>query len=367
MGPAIATQIILDSKLREEYDLVHVDTNVHKSIQTMGKWSVKKIWQNIAIYLRFLSVIWKEKPDLIIIPISQSTLGFLKDAFFILLSGRLNLSRRTIIQLRGSNIKNWLAASSWMTQRFVSFTIRSADGVIVLGEKLKYLFADYFPKEQIYVVPNGANYPLTSKRRPQGQTQGQTQGQNPVRILYLANLQPSKGIEDFVEAVHGLSKRYNNQIVVDVVGQWRDEATRLRCLDMLKQSSLPITFHGKAVGKDKYRFLEHADLFVFVPRAPEGHPWVIVEAMAAGLPIVSTDQGAITESVLHGINGFIVQPNNPRQLAEHIEKLILSPELRSKFSSASKAHYLDQFTEEKMVKKLSTVFDTVINGQLSPA
>ena len=358
-GPAIATQIILDSKLHEEYNLIHVDTNVHKSIQTMGKWSVKKIWQNIAIYLRFFSVILKEKPDLIIIPISQSTLGFLKDAVFILLSGRLNLCRKTIIQLRGSNIKNWLAESSWMTNKFVSFTVRSADGVIVLGEKLKYLFSDFFPNEQIYVVPNGANYPLTSKRSPQGQ--------RPVRILYLANLQPSKGIEDFVEAVQALSKRYDNRFVVDVVGQWRDEATRLRCLKIMQKASLPITFHGKAIGKDKYRFLEHADVFVFVPRAPEGHPWVIVEAMAAGLPIISTDQGAITESVLHGINGFIVQPNNPRQLADHIEKLILSPELRSKFSSASKAHYLDQFTEEKMVQKLSTVFDTVINSQLSPA
>ena len=355
MGPAIATEIILHSKLNENYELIHVDTNVHQSLLTMGGWSLKKVGQNIGIYLHFLSVLHREKPDLTLIPMSQTTIGFLKDAVFIVLSGLF--SNRTLVQLRGSDIKNWLARSSRLTNAIVRFALGYADGVIVLGEKLRHLFADYFRPEQIHVVPNGANYAL-SRNTPQ-------KSKRQLNILYLANLMPSKGIDDVIEAVHILKKKGVDNFVVDVVGNWTDEATQARCIRKVRSDSLPVIFHGRAVGKMKLHFLERADFFVFVPRAPEGHPWVIVEALAAGLPVISTDQGAITESVLEGINGYIVEPSRPRHLAERMKQLIEQPELRRAFSAASKAHYIKNFTEERMVERLNMVFDKVMDEKLS--
>ena len=355
MGPAIATEIILNSKLNEHYELIHVDTNVHQSLLTMGGWSLKKVGQNIRIYLRFLSVLQREKPDLTLIPMSQTTIGFLKDAVFIVLSGML--SSRTLVQLRGSDFKNWLARSSGLTRAIVKFALGYADGVIVLGEKLRHLFADYFPEERIHVVPNGANYQLSRNKPPKSKRQ--------LNILYLANLMPSKGIDDVIEAVRILKKKGMDNFVLDVVGNWTDDHTQARCIRKVRSGGLPVIFHGRAVGKVKLHFLESADLFVFVPRAPEGHPWVIVEALAAGLPVISTDQGAITESVLEGINGYIVDSSRPRQLAERMKLLLEQPEMRKRFSAASKAHYVKNFTEERMVERLSTVFDNVMDSKLS--
>jgi glycosyltransferase involved in cell wall biosynthesis len=94
---------------------------------------------------------------------------------------------------------------------------------------------------------------------------------------------------------------------------------------------------------------------------PEGHPWVLVEAMAAGLPIISTDQGAITESVIDGVNGFIVDSNNPLQIAEKLEYLMDHPEIREKMGKESRRLYEENFTEEKMIEKLKDVFNTVLN------
>ena len=63
MGPAIATQILLNSALSKHYVLLHLDTNVHKNLGTLGKWSFKKVGQNIRIYFKFISMVLKEKPD----------------------------------------------------------------------------------------------------------------------------------------------------------------------------------------------------------------------------------------------------------------------------------------------------------------
>jgi glycosyltransferase involved in cell wall biosynthesis len=88
---------------------------------------------------------------------------------------------------------------------------------------------------------------------------------------------------------------------------------------------------------------------------------VAVEAMAAGLPIISTDQGAIVESVIHGENGFIVESHNPHQIAEKIKFLIKNPDAREKMGAESRKKYLENFTEGKMVERLHEVFEKVMN------
>jgi glycosyltransferase involved in cell wall biosynthesis len=121
-----------------------------------------------------------------------------------------------------------------------------------------------------------------------------------------------------------------------------------------------VIFYPPASGKDKLAHFEKADVFVFTPREPEGHPWVIVEAMAAGLPIISTNQGAIIESVRDNQNGFIVEVRNPQMIAARLEELINNKSLRERMGKTSRTLYENNFTEEKMVEKLSGIFEQVL-------
>lgn len=356
MGPSIATEIILQSSLKGHFNLYHLNTNIHKTLSTLGKWRLSSLWKNIVLYLKMINLIIKYKPDLVLIPISQTTSGFIKDSIYILIS-RLFL-RKTLLQLRGGNFRNWLDSSTMLTRAYVSAVIRSAQGVIVLGNKLRQLFSDYFKEEQIFVVPNGANYnfPFNQKRNSYK-----------IKVLYLGNLQLSKGIEDVVEAFV-LLKRDSTDLKyeVDIVGNWRDEVTKDKCSKLINDRDLPITFYPSVGGNDRFSFFKNADIFIFPPREPEGHPWVIVEAMAAGLPIISTDQGAITESVIDGVNGFIVEKQNSQQIAEKIKILIEVPELRKKMGKESRRLYEENFTEEKMVERLTQAFNSVLNQNLTP-
>src|SRR6185436_745936 len=175
MGPSIATEIILNSSLKNNFDLIHIDTKANESLLTLGKWSIKKIIRNNAIYFKMRRTIRTNKPDLILIPVSQTTIGFIKDSIFIIISKISGC--KVILQLRGSNFKNWIQnQTSFLTKWYVTKILKSTQGIIVLGNNLKYLFEGYFSKEKIFVVPNGADYTIPEVQK---------NSDDAVKIIYL--------------------------------------------------------------------------------------------------------------------------------------------------------------------------------------
>jgi len=347
MGPAIATQIILNSKLKEEFQLVHLDTRMNKEVATMGRWSFSKMIRSIAIYFEFISLVREHQPDVVLVPISQTTMGFLKDAPFIWL-GKF-LGKKVLIQLRGSNFKNWLNSAAGLVNRFVKITLKKCVGVIVLGNNLKHLFYDYFDEEQIYVVPNGANYQLEKREEKE------------LMLLYLANFLPTKSFDDVLKATVILKEKGITNFKLKAAGAWDNESFKTTCLALIKKHQLiNVELLPPQSGKEKMQLFADAAIFVFCPKMPEGHPWVIVEAMANGLPIIATDQGAIIESVKEGGNGFIVPPEQPAAIAEKLEQLLNDEELRKQMVTKSSEYYQSNFTEEKMVQNLAGVFRKVL-------
>jgi glycosyltransferase involved in cell wall biosynthesis len=346
IGPAIATNIILNSSLKEEFELIHFDTRINAEVATMGKWSLSKLFKSFELYRKYKAVIKKEEPDLILVPISQTTMGFVKDAPFIRIGAKY---AKVVVQLRGSNFKNWLAKANSTTNSFVAKTLKKCDGVIVLGNNLKHLFAEYFEEKQIFVVPNGGNYELQTKK------------EEALTILYLANFLPSKSFDDVLTAIVILKERGFTNFKMNAAGAWDNVGFKKKCIDIIEAHELShVTIYPPQAGEAKMQLFADADLFVFCPKMPEGHPWVIVEAMANGLPIIATDKGAIIESVINDVNGFIVPAEQPKIIAEKLEQLINDSALRSQFSNQSKALYAANFTEEKMVKNLKGVFEKVL-------
>ncbi len=349
-GPAIATRILLNSSLNRAFNLVHLDTNTHQELSSLGKFRLSRLLENFHLYIKMLWLVLQRTPDLVLVPISQTTPGFLKDSVFLWTS-RI-LGRPTVIQLRGSNFKNWYRSCSRAMQRFVTSTLTRTQAVIVLGNKLRYLFAGFYPPGRIFIVPNGCDINLP----PPAQKNDST-----LKLLYLSNLQPSKGIEDVLRGMaRVVGESDSSRITLDVVGSWRDDMQRTALTEQCLRESLPVRFHPPVDGPEKFEHLVNADVLLFTPREPEGHPWVIIEAMAAGLPIISTDQGAITESVIDGVNGFIIGVSRDDQIAEKILLLARDPELRVRMGEASRRFYLEHFTEEKMVQRLACVFNTLL-------
>ncbi len=350
-GPAIATKILLSSDLNNHYELIHLDTRINHSLSSMYRLKGSKIIKMVRIVVKMIGLLLTKRPDVIIHPISQSTLGFCKD-LLLLYAGILS-GTKVLLHLRGSQLKIWLDSCHPMMRKLAISSMKQCYGGIVLGKNLIYLFENIFPRNRIFVVPNGGTYRFPEKtfERPY------------LRVLCLSNMKPSKGIEDVIKAASLLKYKFKIPFSLDIVGDWPDHEFKAQMQSLCSTHFLPVTFHPGVNGQKKLEFFANCDVFVFTPRAPEGHPWVVVEAMAAGLPIIATDRGAICESVLHGANGYIIE--HYTQTAKHLAHLYRNPEQRKFMANRSIQLYQQHFTETEMVERFRLLLEQVIEN--SPA
>ena len=88
---------------------------------------------------------------------------------------------------------------------------------------------------------------------------------------------------------------------------------------------------------------------------------VLVEAMAAGVPVVATDIPGYREVVRDGVDGLLVRPNDPEALAAAIGRVLAEPELASALAAAGRARAPD-FAWDAVVPRLEAVYDRALNG-----
>ena len=348
IGPAVATQILLASTLRCSFLLDGFDTSTHRSLDTLGRWRLTSMLATARLYARFVVRLLRFRPQICIVPISQTTLGFLKDSVYLLIARVCG--RQVLLHLRGSEFRVWLESRPAPLRSVARFLVQRADGVVVLGRSLRPLFSGIFPAERIFVVPNGADYELPRRRSADGT----------VRILHLSNLKKAKGVVDVVEAVARLRARQPDlDVELILAGTWVDEGTREECRLIADRAGLPLRSPGLVTGREKLQILVDADVFVFPPRQREGLPWVLVEALAAGLPVVATNQGAICDCVEDGCNGFLVPDGSPDAIAERLAVLCREESTRRCFGEASRRLYEARFTQERMVEAMSAAIKGV--------
>jgi glycosyltransferase involved in cell wall biosynthesis len=87
---------------------------------------------------------------------------------------------------------------------------------------------------------------------------------------------------------------------------------------------------------------------------------VILEAMAAGCPVISTRVGAIPEVVVDGVTGILVEKQNPQQLADAIMRLVDDPALRQRMGEAGRKRFEEHYTFERCAERLIKVFHQVL-------
>jgi glycosyltransferase involved in cell wall biosynthesis len=85
----------------------------------------------------------------------------------------------------------------------------------------------------------------------------------------------------------------------------------------------------------------------------------LVEAMALGKSIVASNVGGIPDLVIHGKNGFLVPPKNPKQLAKYIQVLLEDKDKREKMGLAGKEMAYN-FTSERMVEKIANLYKKLL-------
>jgi len=183
---------------------------------------------------------------------------------------------------------------------------------------------------------------------------------NAMLIGIAGRLQRAKGYLEFLEMADCLSRRYADVYFMLIGGTSRGEnkeETLIRKKADELQVGRRLIFTG--FRKDIENMLQALDIFVF-PSHAEAYGLVVLEAMAVGLPVVSSKCDGILDIVIEGETGELVPPREVTQLVEKVETLIQSPEKRNRYGEQGRRRVLEEFSFDKMVDHLEYLYEAAL-------
>lgn len=182
-------------------------------------------------------------------------------------------------------------------------------------------------------------------------------------VLFVGRLVEKKGGGDLILAFARLPDSINAHVELRIIGDG-EERQALENQALRLGVAHRVTFLGRVPNQELPDHYANADVFV----APsivdsrgdtEGQGVILLEAMAAGVPVVSTRTGGISEVIEHAVNGILVEPNCPEQLAEAITTLIQDRRYRQRLSEAGKIK-ASQYDWQRVSEAFAAVYKALI-------
>jgi glycosyltransferase involved in cell wall biosynthesis len=188
------------------------------------------------------------------------------------------------------------------------------------------------------------------------------------RIVVVSRLVAKKGLLDLLEAL-GLVRAGGGAFECEILG---DGPLREEISGAISRLSLEdsVELAGPATLAQVRLALQRADLYALTPFVTddgdrEGLPSSVLEAMACGVPVVSTRTAGIPEAVIHGDTGLLAEPRDVAGIAAQLITLLEDPELRRRMGASARARIVEQWGAESVARQLAAVFERVSDGRNS--
>jgi len=360
VGQSIAFQMLVDGARKHYLPYAVVDLSGEgKSHGGTASWARALEYIKILFDYFRKSILGKKT---IYVTIAQSRHGFFRD--FVIIWFAYLKGHRIVCHLKGGNYDNFYEEQPKWMRWVIRKTLLRTDSLLVLGERLRDMY-DFEPrlKDKICVVSNGLPFVLNKATEPKTLPVDESK---PIRLLYLSNLIESKGYLDLLEAVRILVKEHKMPVECHFCGLFlankpddvlvRDAVHGQKLFeDFVTTNNLEknVTCCGVVSGEEKNRELREAHFFVLPTNYNnEGQPVSIIEAMAFGNVVVSTDYRAIPDMVVHEKTGFFVPYGQPNAIARVVAETTVNPEMYSKMSKAALEHFQKHFTREAHLSRI---------------
>ena len=214
-----------------------------------------------------------------------------------------------ITTLHGTDIT--LVGSNRSYLPITKFSIEQSDGVTSISRYLlNQTVKDFDIKRPIEVIPNFVNCDLYTRKPDQALRARWAPGGEPI-VMHLSNFRPVKRITDTVETFALVRAKMPAKLVLIGDGPDRGAAEYL-----VRKKKLQKDVHFLGKQDQVYRLLSEADLFL-LPSQLESFGLAALEAMACEVPVIATNVGGVPEVVEHGVDGFLVEPQDVAAAARY--------------------------------------------------
>lgn len=329
MGEQIRTSALLPACCESRF----INLSASATLEQVGRFSVQKFRPVFRLAGEVRRTVREWKPDLVYLTPSVTMPGLLKDVFV----ARAARGTKRMLHLHNKGVAQ-------RQDRFllsILYRMLFKDARVILLSHLLYPdIRKYVPENHVSYCPNGVSVPSVHR----------VSGDVP-RLLFLSNIIRSKGVSVLIEACRLLKER-GVDYRCSLVGALSVDYPGDSLSDVIREKGLEgrIIYEGPRYGEGKWEVMARADVFVH-PTLNDCFPLVVLEAMGAGLPVVSTDEGAIPEMVRGGVDGLICPKGDAKDLADALERLLSDTALRNRMGESGKARYHELYTQEQFEKR----------------
>ena len=240
----------------------------------------------------------------------------------------------------------------------VKFSIEESDGVTAVSRFLKEkTLTNYNINKEIEVIPNFIDTEVL-KPKENGCFRKNLATKGEKIIVHTSNFRQVKRVSDTIRVLEKVIKEVPAKLILVGDGPDRSECERLcRELRLCDQ----VKFLGKQDGLAE--ILNSADLFL-IPSQSESFGLVALEAMACGVPVVSSSVGGLPELIRHNETGFIAEIGDIDRMAKYSIDLLTNPKKHKIFSENSRKRAVEKFDKSVILPQYMEHYNKVLNSQL---
>lgn len=352
MSPNQVPQIIMLGTSFETMGGISSVVNVYRQHKLFDRCGVRylpthcdgpalaKLKLALGSFLRFLWAMCFRRPKLVHIHVS-SRASFWRKAAFMLVARLARVPY--VLHLHGSEFQVFFHQElGRFGQRIVRSAFDQAAWVLVLSSHWQEWARSICSNPHIEAVYNPVS---VGGEQPAHEDDA-------LSLLFLGRLGRRKGTYDLLEAVAQLAQTHPS-IRLRLGGDGELDGVRQRAQELGIESHIELL--GWVTQEAKTDALRHATIYV-LPSYHEGLPMSVLEAMAAGLPVVSTPIGGIPEAVEHGVEGLLVEPGSVPELAHSLRQLLDDRGLRERMGQAAYDKARDRFSADRVVHRIERIY-----------
>lgn len=310
-------------------------------------WSLLK--RLFSDYTQFYRRLKKEKYDIALLNPSLNPKSFFRDSLFALICTLAGT--KFIVFWRGWN---WDFENKVVRRilPFFKLTYGKADAMILLAKEFSQQIRAYGYQRPLYQETTVVDDTILGYKNGSSRSAGLRRVEGTVSLLFLARIEKVKGIYETVDSFKRLQARYPH-IALNIAGTGGE-------LEQLKQyvaeKGIPqVNFLGWISGKEKAQALHKSDIYLLPSYHGEGMPNSLLEAMASGLAIVTTDVGGIKDFFEPGKMGFYVEPRSTDDLERQVNQLLSNPQLLAQVGAYNAAYAREHFTPALVAERLERI------------